>query len=179
MELLLANIPFILVLVLLIIRVISAVKNGAVKEICSLISAVVSSVFVLLIAFAIREYFHEARIIFVITIILLVLLLVVYKILQLALTTMKIIAKLPVVGFINKLLGIVIGAVEVVFVVCAVFSLVKVMDLGAIERWMMNCKDANPIMEQIYNLNETTVYPVVASIGDRLRRLDLFGKLGM
>ena len=92
---------------------------------------------------------------------------------------MKIIAKLPVVGFINKLLGIVIGAVEVVFVVCVVFSLVKVMDLGAIERWMMNCKDANPIMEQIYNLNETTVYPVVASIGDRLRRLDLFGKLGM
>ena len=68
------NLPFLCVVVLFIIRAIIATKRGMVKEICSVIATVVASLAVLLIAFAIRKYFVQDKIIFIASLILIVIL---------------------------------------------------------------------------------------------------------
>ena len=106
MNWILVNLPFFLLIVFLAIRIIFAVRKGAVKEVCGVVSMILASILVMLIAFAVRQYFDSQRVIFIITIILILLLIIIYKIFNLAFTTMKLIAKLPGVNLVNKLLGI-------------------------------------------------------------------------
>jgi len=177
MDLLIVNIPFIIALIVLIVKVITSVKKGAAKELCSVISSIIASVAVLLIAFAVRKYFNQERVIFVITIILLFLLIIVYKILDLALTTLKLITKLPVVSFVNKIIAIPLAVCEVVIMIWAVYCLVMVLDTGAFELWIMNCVRENPVMKFLYQYNY--MYNIVANFSDTLKGVDIWGKLGM
>jgi len=177
MDAIITQIPFIVVLLVLVIKVVLSVKKGAVKELFSLVSTILASVAVLLIAFAIRKYFSQERIIFVITIILLFLLLIVYKILDLFFTTMKLISKLPVVSFVNKILAIPLAICEVIVMVWAVYCLVMVLDVGAFEKWIMECVRNNSIMRFLYQYNY--MYSIIANFSSTLKGIDIWGKLGM
>ena len=177
MNSILVQIPFFIVVILLIVKIIMAVKKGAVKELCSLVSIILASLAVLLIAFAIRKYFDEDRVIFVLTIILVFLLVIIYRILDLALTTLKLIAKLPVVSFVNKLLAIPVAICEVVILVWAVYCLIMVYDAGAFEDWIMNCVRGNQLMKLLYQYNY--LYSIIASFSTTLASYDIWGKLGM
>ena len=153
MDLLVVNIPFIIVCIFLIWNVTKSVKRGIVRGICDVISITVASVVVLLIAFAARKYMDHERVLFVATVILLVLLILIYRIIDIFLTTLKIIAKLPVVSFVNKLMGIPFAIAETVILVWAVYCLILIMDAGAFEVWVMNCVRSNPVMSFLYANN--------------------------
>lgn len=177
MDFLVTQLPFIVVCVILIIKMIFGIRKGAVKELCSTVSMVIASILVLLIAFAVRKYFDQERVIFVITLILLFLLVIVYKIIDLALTTLKIISKLPGVNFINKIIAIPLVICEVVIMVWAVYCMVMVLDAGAFESWIMNCVRNNAVMRYLYQYNY--MYEIVAKFSSTLRGIDIWGKLGM
>lgn len=176
-DVLITNIPFLVLCLLLISKIITATKRGIVKEICGLVSMVFASIAVLLIAFAVRKYFSGDRIIFVITLVLLFLLIIVYKILDLALTTLKLISKLPVVSLVNKLLAIPFAIAEMIVFTWAVYCLIMVLDTGAFEACIMNCVRNNPVMEMLYKYNY--LYSIVANFSTTLHDFDVWGKLGM
>lgn len=171
------NLPFLVVVALLIIRIIVSVKRGFVKEICSCIATVIASIAVLLIAFAVRKYFAEDRIVFVITLVLLFLLGIIYKIIDTFLVTLKLIAKLPLIKYVDKLLGIIVGVAEVVIIVWAVYCLVMILDVGAFEQWVMNGVRNNSILRTLFEYNY--MYSIVANFSDKLSQYDIIGKLGM
>ncbi len=148
-----ANIPFFILLIFLIFKVVTCLKKGAVKELCSAISIMVASVLILLIAFAVRKYFDEDMIIFIITVILLILLVIVYKIIDLFLSTLKIISKLPVVSFVNKIIAIPLAICEVVILVWVIYCLTMVLDAGLITNWILECVKSNSVMEYLYRNN--------------------------
>ena len=178
METLIVNIPFIIVIAFLIFRIVFSVKHGFAKELCSFIAAIVASLAVLLIAFAVKSYFNQTRIIFVITLILLFLLLVLYKIVDMILDPLKrLIGNLPLVSVVDKVLGIVVGVAEVIVVVWAIYCLVMVMDAGAFEKWVMDCVRANKIMRTLYEYNY--MYMIVAKFSSTLQGIDIWAKLGM
>lgn len=177
MDWVIANLPVLIILALLIAKVISGLKRGFVKELCALVSVIGASVAILLIAFAIRQFFDSERVIFVITLILLVLLGIVYKIIDLALTGLKIISKIPGVGLVNKLCGVVIGVLEVVVSVWAIYCLVMVYDMGAFERWVMDGVQNSSIMKSLYEYNY--LYSFIGNFSDRLKDVDIWAKLGM
>ncbi len=177
MSSILVQIPFFVVIILLIVKIIMAVKKGAVKELCSLVSIILASLVVLLIAFAVRKYFDGDRVIFVLTIIMLFLLVIIYRILDLALTTLKLIAKLPVVSFVNKLLAIPVAICEVVVLVWAVYCLIMVYDVGAFEGWIMDCVRNNQLMKLLYQYNY--MYSIIANFSTTLASYDIWSKLGM
>ena len=118
----LVNVPFFILVIFLIIKLIVGVKRGAVKELCSFVSAIIAAVVVLLIGFAIRKYIDQDRIIFIVTLLLLFLMITIYRILSLFFTTLKIIAKLPGVSAVNKVLSIPVVICEVVIVTWTVYS---------------------------------------------------------
>lgn len=171
------NLPFLCVIALLIVRIVVSVKRGLVKEICSCIATILASIAVLLIAFAVRKYFDEDRIILVITLILLFLLGIIYKIIDTFLTTLKLVSKLPVISLVDKILGIVIGVAEVVVVVWAVYCIIMIMDAGAFEEWVMNCVRNNKIMKTLFEYNY--MYSIVANFSDKISQADIISKLGM
>lgn len=177
MDSFMVQIPFIVVLVILVLKIIFATKKGAVKELCSVVSAIIASIAVLLIAFAVRKYFDQERVIFVITLVLLFLLIIVYKILDLAFSTLKIIAKLPVVNLANKIIAVPLAIVEVIVFVWAVYCMVMVLDTGAFEDWVMDCVKNNMVMKLLYQYNY--MYSIVANFSSTLREVDVWSKLGM
>ncbi len=171
------NIPFVLALILLIVRCVISVKNGFAKELCSFVSTVVATIVIFLLGFAIRQYFKEARLLFVITIVLLFLLLVLYKILNMFLTSIKLVSKLPVIHLADKILGIIMGVINTVVVVWAVYCVVIVYDEGAFSNWIMNCVNNNAIMRSLYENNG--MYSLLTLINGSLKNIDIFAKLGM
>lgn len=177
MEFLTAQLPFLVVLLYLVIMIVVSYKRGFAKEFCSLVAMIVASIAVLLIAFAIRAYFDQERLIFVITLILLFLLFVLYKIVDLALTSLKIVSKLPIIRLIDKPLGIIAGVAEVIITIWAVYCIVMVLDAGAFEKWVMNCVRNNVLMRFMYEYNY--MYLIASKFSETLHGIDIWKKLGM
>ena len=118
--------------VLAVINIISGYKRGMVKAIISLVSLVILCVVVSLLAYGISSYnggdiFHV-----LLTVILLTVLGLVHHLLSAVFFSAKLIAKLPVVHSLDKLLGIVFGLVETVLILWTFYTFVMMMDLGEI-----------------------------------------------
>lgn len=177
MDTILLQLPFIIVVLYLIFKIKVATKRGAVKEICSFISMIVASVSVLLIAFALRKYFDQDRIVFVVTVILIFLIGVIYKVLETFLTTLKLIAKLPIVNLFDRLLGVVVAICEVVVFLWAVYCLIMIFDTGAVEEWIMKCVRENEVMKFFYRYNY--LYVIIGKFSNKLASFDILGKLGI
>ena len=123
--------------VLAIINIVAGYKRGMVKAIISLVSLVILCVVISLLAYGISSYnggniFHV-----VLTVILLTVLGVVHHLLSVVFFSAKLIAKLPVVHSLDKLLGIVFGAVETVLILWTLYTFVMVMDLGEIGKMIV------------------------------------------
>lgn len=171
------NIPFFILMLFMAIKIVTTTKRGMVKELCSVVSTIVASVVILLISFAVSSYMSNERIVFIITIILLLLLITIYKVLDLALTTLKIISKLPVVSLANKLLGIPFAIAEVIVIIWTIFCMTMVFNQGAFADWIINCVRNNAIMKFLYEYNY--LYLLISKFSNTLSGIDFWGILGM
>ena len=161
------NAPFIVDIAVLIIIMARSLKRGFVKELFEFISAILASVAVLIIAFAVREAFDKDKIKLILAIVLIVLLGVIYKILGLFFTSLKLIAKLPVVNVLDRLAGVVMALFEVIVFIWAIYCLIIIVDGGEFGRWVMTCVRANPIMRSLYEYNY--MYNIVANLSQKIR----------
>lgn len=145
-----AQIPFFLAAILLLVRVVVGIKRGFVKEFCSLISVVIASIAVILIAFGVRNFFSHEVVLVVAAIVLILLLGIIYKLLDVFFVSLKLIAKLPVIKYLDKLLGIAIGVAETVLIVWALYCIITIMQPSAFGNWIINCVKNNTIMKYLY-----------------------------
>lgn len=147
------NILLILVGIAMLAKMVDGYKKGMVKEIVSLISMAVLCAVIALLAGGISSY-HDGKIYNVaVTVILLGALGIVHHLLGLALFPAKVISKLPVISFVNKLLGIVFGAFEVVLLLWTVYTFVMMMDLGAIGQMILSYTKESQILAFLYKHN--------------------------
>lgn len=147
------NLLLIGLIVLAVITVRNGYKKGMVKAIVSLVSMVVMSVVVILLAHGISSYNHGNIFHVILTVVLLTVLGVVHHLLGVAFFTAKIVVKLPVVKFLDKLLGIVFGFLEAVLILWTVYTFVMMMDLGVIEDMIVVWTDRNPVLTWFYEHN--------------------------
>ena len=171
------NIPFLCAILILIISIVGAVKNGFVKSIFNLISAILSSIVILLLAFAVHGAFDKDRIKFVVAIVLIVLLGIVYKLLSLFFTSLKFVSKLPIVKSLDKVLGVLFAVCITVIIVWAVYCVVIILGGGSLGPWILRCVKANPVMKFLYQYNY--MYKIVYNLSDKIRSVDIWGALGM
>lgn len=174
---LLVNSPFLVAMVILICLSVRGFKNGFVKELCEFISAIIGSVAILLLAVAIHGAFDQERIQFVVAIVLMILLGIVCKLLGLFFTTLKFIAKVPVVSALNKVAGIFMAILETVVVVWAVYCVVILVGGGSFGTLILNCVRENPLMKFLYEYN--FLYKLVSIVSGKLAAIDIWGLLGM
>lgn len=115
----------IIIALIFIWRMTVGFRKGMVQEIISLVAMVVAGVCVLLIFGAVGSYLNREIGKVVQMIIVLLAVCAVYRLIHVLFTSLELISKLPVIKWLDKLLGILIGAGEAALIVGFVIYFLK------------------------------------------------------
>ena len=147
------NIVLVVAAIAIVCKMVDGYKKGLVKEIVSLISLIVLCVVAPLVAYGVNSY-HDGKVFNVIVaVILFVLLVTAHHLLGIVLFPAKLASKLPVVHFVDKLLGIAFGVFEVILVLWTIYAFIMMMDMGAIGQAILAYTEGNALLAWIYRHN--------------------------
>lgn len=132
------NLMVIIVLVVMICGMVDGYKKGMVRELISFISLIISCVVMVLLGNALNSYFDGNIVNVVIAIILLCIIGIVRHLLGVVFFSAKVISKLPIVSWVDKLLGVVVGILETVLILWTIYTFVMLMDLGTIGQLILD-----------------------------------------
>ncbi len=147
------NVLLIIIILIFICRMVTGYQKGMVKELQGFFSFLFSSASIVLICKAISSYLHSETVNLIIAVLLLIILGICFKLLKLVFFSAKTIAKLPVIHFADKILGIVIGAAEVVVMLWAFFLVVSIFTGGIFARMMAAYINDSKLLMYLYNNN--------------------------
>lgn len=142
-----------LVIFILIWRIAEGYKRGMVKEIVSFVSLIVLCLAVAFLGGALIGYLEKDFVIMVVAIILLLVLCIAHRVLSFFFFSAKLVAKLPVIKFADKLLGAVIGVAETILLVWTLYTLLITVDTGAIGQQILIYVQDSKILTFIYEYN--------------------------
>ena len=106
-----------------------------------------------MIANGVRDYFDGKIVNVVVAVVLLSALGIVHHLLSLVFFSAKMVVKLPIVHSLDKLLGIVFGAAEVVLVLWTVYAFIMMLDVGAIGRIILSYTEESRLLLWLYQHN--------------------------
>lgn len=134
-------------------RALKGFKNGFAKEVNSLVSLfmalVVLSMALLLFASVMQKNTKTT----IISIVLLVVVSMLYRLISVLMKSLETIAKLPVINLINKLLGMAAGALEVLAVFWILYVIIGSFPTGQFGEKVMEWTHQSTILINVYNKN--------------------------
>lgn len=153
MEGLNVNIMLVVAAIAAAIKAVDGYRKGMVKEIVSLVSLVVLCVVAALLAYGATSY-NDGRIFNVVVIVVLLLILItVHRLLSVVFFSAKLATMLPVVHFVDKLLGVVFGVFEIVLLLWTLYAFLMMMDAGALRQAVLSYTRENAVLTWIYEHN--------------------------
>ncbi len=147
------NIMLAIVLILAVLKMIDGYRHGMIKEIVSLVSLVFLCFVVALIGNGISSYFDKKYINVIIVVVVLALLALVHRLLELAFFSAKLLAKLPIVNWLDKVLGLFFGVLEVVLFLWTLYTFVMLMDLGVVAEQIIAYTSESSALSWLYEHN--------------------------
>ena len=147
------NILLIILGLIMIWRIVVGAKRGLVKELFGLVNLIFVSLVLTLAALIYRGYIMGSRIELLPLIIALVVLSIVYAIIKLVFSPAKLVAKLPLIKSVDKVLGVIIGAAEVVVAFWVLSCIIKYMDIPQLEAYVMPMIQSNAILSNLHAHN--------------------------
>lgn len=139
-------------------NIVSGYKKGMVREIISLISLIVMCVVVALIGNGLNSYFDGEIANVIIAVLLLCLVGIVHHLLGVVFFSAKVISKLPVVSWIDKLLGMLFGIVETILILWTIYAFIMMLDMGMIGQQILVYTRENQILTWLYENNYLAVW---------------------
>lgn len=118
-------IALVIIALIFIARIVTGFKRGMVKEIISIISLIIAVVCIALIVSAVGSYMDEKIGKTIQMVLILFAVCIVYRLVNVLFTSLKLISELPVINWLNKLLGAVLGAGEAVLIVGLLVHFIK------------------------------------------------------
>ena len=147
------NILLIIMGIILICSIMDGYKKGMVKSIISFVSLIVLCIVVALIGNGLQSYFEGEFLNVVIMVLLLCILGIVHHLLGVVFFSAKMISKLPIVHWVDKLLGIVVGILETVLILWTIYTFIMFMDLGILGQQILDFTQENQILTWLYQNN--------------------------
>ena len=147
------NLLLICVIILLVFNIVSGYKRGMVRQVISLISLIVLCTVAVLIANGLNSYYDGKILNVIVVVLLLVIIGIARHLLGVVFFSAKMISKLPIVHWLDKLLGIVSGALETVLILWTLYTFVMMMDLGMIGQLIINDTAESSILTWFYRNN--------------------------
>ena len=151
------NILLLAIIVFAILKIADGYKKGMVKEIISFVSLVVMCVVVLLLGTGLHSYMEKEIVGVVIAVLLLVILGIAHHALKLVFFSAKLISKLPIVHSVDKLLGMVVGVLEVVLILWTVYTFIMYFEMGMIGNLIVEYSRDSQILTWLYEHNMLAV----------------------
>lgn len=147
------NIMLVIMVVCVLFKIADGYKKGMVKEVISLVTLTVIGIMVVLISKGLHSYMEKEIVGVIIAVVLLALLGIVHHILGVVLFSAKMIAKLPVVHWANKVLGAVFGALEVILILQIVYVFIMYFGLGMIGQQILEYTKESTVLEKVFQYN--------------------------
>ncbi len=147
------NILLLAVIAVTILKIMDGYKKGMVKEIISFVSLVVMCVVVLLLGSGLHSYMEKEILGVVIAVLLLVILGIAHHALKLVFFSAKLISKLPIVHSADKILGMLVGALEVVLILWTIYTFIMYFEMGMIGNLMIEYSRDSKILTWLYEHN--------------------------
>lgn len=147
------NIMLVIMVVCVLFKIADGYKKGMVKEVISLVTLTVIGIMVVLISKGLHSYMEKEIVGVIIAVVLLALLGIVHHILGVVLFSAKMIAKLPVVHWANKVLGAVFGALEVILLLQIVYVFIMYFGLGMIGQQILEYTKESVVLEKVFQYN--------------------------
>lgn len=147
------NIMLVIMVVCVLFKIADGYKKGMVKEVISLVTLTVIGIMVVLISKGLHSYMEKEIVGVIIAVVLLALLGIVHHILGVVLFSAKMIAKLPVVHWANKVLGAVFGALEVILILQIVYVFIMYFGLGMIGQQILEYTKESVVLEKVFQYN--------------------------
>ncbi len=147
------NLLLIVVAILLLCNIVDGYKKGMVKAIISFVSLIVLCIVVALIANGLQSYLDGEILSVVIMVLLLGVLGIAHHLLGVVFFSAKLIAKLPIVHSLDKVLGIVFGVLETVLIIWTIYTFTMMLDMGVIGKQIMEYTRNSSILTWFYEHN--------------------------
>lgn len=152
------NLLFIIVLIVMFFNIASGYKKGMVKEIISLVSLIIMCIIVALIGNGISSYFDGEIGNVIVMVVMLCLVGIVHHLLGVVFFSAKVISRLPIIHWADKLLGVVFGIAETVFILWTVYEFIMMLDTGMFGQQVLAYTGENKILTWFYENNYLAVW---------------------
>lgn len=156
------NIVLLVAIVLFVIKILEGYKRGMVKEIISLITLALICIVVVIVGAGLHFVKSSQIAGVLVAVLLLALLGIAHHFLRLIFFSAKLITNLPVISFGNKILGMVVGALEVLLLLWTVYTFAMYYDLGGIGDIIIEGTKESAILSKIYSFN--LLAPIVEGV---------------
>lgn len=156
------NLMVLIVLFLLVFKIADGYKKGMVKEIISFVSLVVMCVVVVLISAGLHSYMEHQIIGVIIAVLLLAVLGIAHHLLGVVFLASKMIVKLPIISWVDKMLGMVVGALEVILLLWTLYTFTLHFGLGMIGQMIVEYTNQSKLLTIVYEYN--MLAPIVESV---------------
>lgn len=147
------NILLIIVVLAVLFKIAEGYKRGVVKEISSLISLIVVCILMALIAGGVRSYLDGNIVRVIVMVVLAVVLAIANHLVKFALFPAKLLSKLPLISFVDKILGAIFGVLEVILLLWTVYTLVMMFYMGSVGDFIISNTQSSMILSWFYEHN--------------------------
>ena len=156
------NLMLLIVLLFIVFKIADGYKKGMVKEIISFVSLVVMCVVVVLISAGLHSFMEKQVVGVIIAIVLLSLLGIAHHLLGVVFFSAKMIVKLPIIHWVDKLLGMVVGALAVLLILWTLYTFIMHFGLGMIGSMIIEYTKQSRLLTAVYEYN--MLAPIVESV---------------
>ena len=147
------NIVLIIMAIVLAAAVADGYKKGMVRSLISFVSLIITCIVVSLLGYGIKSYFDGSIFNVIAMVLLLCLVGIIKHLLNVVFFSAKVISKLPVVSFGDKLLGIVFGVLETAIIIWTIYTLIMLLDIGIVGQMILDSTRDSKLLSWMYEHN--------------------------
>ena len=147
------NIVFFVVLLLLIGGGVKGYKRGMVEEVNTVLALVLALAAIAMFVVAAQGYMEHETLRTILGIVCMTVAILVYKIADFILSSLKLISSVPVLRGVNKLLGFGVGVLESVLLIWAIFIVIVSFEFGGISNYILTQMRENALLTWLFKNN--------------------------
>lgn len=147
------NILFIILLICAVIKMKYGFEEGFSKGLYRIVVTIVSIIVILETIKGIKGAIEHQTFVIVSAVISLLIILVIYKIINLPLTSLKLMAKTPGLHMLDKVAGAALGLGECVLILWILFIALEYVKYEPVTKWIIEQANDNIVVSLLYNKN--------------------------
>lgn len=142
-----------IVLVVLFLFGIGGLNKGLVESVIGIVSSILGMIVLVIMVKGIGSFMQGSYMNVILALVLLAVIQLASKVIRLILNSAKLVSKLPLVSWANKLSGAVLGVVQGIFFFWIIFILLGLFDFAQTNEWIIQQVADNALLTLLYRSN--------------------------